>query len=109
MSLPQTSEVLRLRKFRTVSHLDDLQPPGDFFCGNQLPLPCPGTHLARMLPGFGRADVAFPEGPGPALPRTHGINGTALRAVEKNAIVVLLLAQGAAGRIHRTREPSQNF
>src|SRR5439155_26807004 len=80
-----------------MSHLDDLDSPCYLLRGDQIALARAGADAAGFLPGLGRLDVAFPERPGPALPRPHGVNGAAGRARPEDAIAVGPLAQAAAG------------
>src|SRR5207253_2620469 len=70
--------------------------PRDFLCRNKVSLARTRTCLAGFLPVLGRAHVAFPERPGPALARTHGVDRAAGLAIVKNAIPVGFFAKAAA-------------
>src|SRR5262249_15233692 len=79
-----------------MSHPDDLDPPCYLLRGDQLALARAGADAARFLPGLRRGHVAFPERPGPALPRPDRVNGAAGLARPEDAVAVGPLAQAAA-------------
>jgi hypothetical protein len=75
---------------------NNVDAAGNFFDADKLALPRPGTALASGFPGFLGFDVAVPKWPGPALPRTHGVNRAAGLAVPEDAITIVSLAQAPA-------------
>jgi hypothetical protein len=77
---------------------DQLQPnhvdsAGDFFLGDQLSLAGAWTNRACLLPRFRAGNVAFPKGPGAALPWPNRIDRASGLAIVEDTIAVGLLLQ----------------
>ena len=78
----------------SLSKSDHLQAPGDFLLRDQFALSRSGTDGAGALPALLRNQVAFPEGPGPALPRPDRVDGAADALLIEDTIAIGLVAQG---------------
>lgn len=73
-----------------------LQVSDNVVMRDQVSLAGAGAFALGPLPVLGRGDVAFPEGPAPALPRPDRVDRAAFFPVVHHAVAVRLLAEAPA-------------